>query len=79
MEIKKDDSGYYLSADHFQSSGSGRTYSSRWIYHPEPMYDGGAILVCHTNGKICLLHQEYLSTSDSIKYMLKQEREAAED
>ena len=80
MEIKKDDlfPGQRISADHYQSAVPGRTYSSRGSYHPENMFNGGTIFVDHASGKIFLHHQESLSASESIKSMLKLEREAAE-
>eukprot|EP00957_Ditylum_brightwellii_P001186 93267-Ditylum_brightwellii.AAC.1 len=42
------------------------------------MYNGGTVFVDHASGKIFVFHQESLSVSDSIKSMLKLEREAAE-
>eukprot|EP00957_Ditylum_brightwellii_P112195 8553924-Ditylum_brightwellii.AAC.1 len=79
-KIKKDNlfPGQHLSVDHFQSSVPGKTYSSRESYHPETMYNGGAIFVDHASGKIFAFYQESLSASDSIKSMLKLEREASE-
>eukprot|EP00957_Ditylum_brightwellii_P006811 516140-Ditylum_brightwellii.AAC.2 len=80
MEIKKNDlfPCQLLSEDHYQSAVPGRTYSSKGSYHPKNMFNGCTIFVDHVSGKIFLNHQESLSAYDSIKFMLRREREAAE-
>eukprot|EP00957_Ditylum_brightwellii_P143368 10921804-Ditylum_brightwellii.AAC.1 len=70
--------GQCLSADHYQSAIPRRTYSSRGNYHPEDMFNGGAIFVDHASVKTFVCHQQSLLATNSIKSMIRLEREAAE-
>eukprot|EP00957_Ditylum_brightwellii_P024100 1817576-Ditylum_brightwellii.AAC.1 len=70
--------GQPLSADHYQSAVPERIYSSRGSYHSEDMFNGGTIFVDHASGNIFIYHQQSLSAANSIKSMLRLEREAAE-
>eukprot|EP00957_Ditylum_brightwellii_P006356 481934-Ditylum_brightwellii.AAC.1 len=43
------------------------------------MFNGGTIFVDHASGKILIYHQQSLLAANSIKSMLRIEREAAEN
>ena len=80
MALRRNDlfPGQQVSVDHFVSRVNGRTYESRGNPPPESMYGGGCIFVDHATGHISVQYQVSFSTADTIKAVLKYQREAAE-
>ena len=76
MELKKNDllPGQRVSVDHYQSSQTGRLYTSRGGTSSDDMFHGGAIFVDHASGFVVLRHQVSLSATDTIRSKMEYER-----